>query len=181
MGEFIIVSPESFKFVFLDEVVKNEAALLDSWNSRKKYTSLMKGQNSSVLKSVAENLNLQYRSEYWSVDSVFFNKLDRTHFGDNEFYAEQISVAVEHENNRNGSQGEMNKLGAWNNPLGVLITYRNHGSDQKYLQMYSEILSKSDWSMNAGPQRKIVVVFGDRANNSLVWDFFVYNRKFEKL
>jgi hypothetical protein len=132
------------------------------------------------LELTAKSLGLFYKSEYWTMDSVFYKEQDKVNF-DFGFYVSHVSVGVEHENDRNGSQGEMNKLALWNLPLGVLITYRNQGADKFYLDSYSDIVRKSNWTNNSGKERELLVVFGDKKGGSLIWDFFAFkDGRFEK-
>lgn len=181
MSEIIIVSPEQFKSAFLEEVGKNESALLGAWYSKKNYTSLMKDQKGSVLENVAKKLNLNYKKEYWTMDAIFYQEEDTENCKDLGFYVKKVNAAVEHENDLNGSQGEMSKLALWDVPLGVLITYKNQGSDKAFLNMYSKIVSNADINNRIGSDRQILTIFGDKIKGALAWDFFVYNnKKFEK-
>jgi len=184
-GRFKIVTPMEFRDAFIEIVQREENQLFNLWRKVTEYTSFMLGTNSKddLLRQVAGKLSLKYYKEYWHLDAIFYDRLDKKHFEQpNATYAEYICVALEHENAITRSCEEMNKLSVFNAPLKILITYPpSKSEEEKYLSEYRAILQQSAIFNDFSTSRKQLVVFGYK-NNSIAWNFYLYNRtKFEPI
>ena len=165
-----IVSPPDFAHAFLREVVCVEGSLLEMWTNPCAYTLVMR---STILPHVASRLGLaSYCSrDYYGLDGILYEELDQQHFPLNSYYAKFLSVELEHENLPEGSAIEMNKLQIFNAPLKVLITYPRGKCTMKYLlERYARIFNWSDWANDTVTLRRQLVVFGQKASNSIQVD-----------
>lgn len=163
-----------FKEAFLKVVSAGEERILRVWDHPKNLTALMLSPQNGLLPDIARELHLKYFREYWSLDAVFYENKDKLYFSENDTFAENISVAVEHENNATYSHSEMNKLGLFNTPLAVIITYPGR-NERKLLNDYSDILKRSDIFSDFGQKRQKLVVFGKSANQAVAWSFHLFD------
>jgi len=183
------IKPEEFKTAFLKIVSDQGKRLVDLWNSKKEkgqketeYTLYFVGRNpnpsqDSFLGRVAQELNLHYCKEYWSLDAIFFESKDEKHFPSNSFYVNNISIALEHEYDAKNAVGEVNKLTIINAPLRVLITYPKEDKINSHLKEYIEIIRDADVFDDFSTQRKFMVVFGpvEKPQKIDCWKFFIYD------
>ncbi len=162
-------SPSEFYAAFVKVVATRGSALLESWPSNTRHTSVM---CNDVIPETARQLGLQHRAEYYQIDAVFYHERDEVNFRDPAWtYAKYISVAVEHENECYGSAVEMNRLQLYNAPLTVLVTYPTRQKTAETLEKYSAIVRAGDILENASTQRRQLVIFGYAAAE---WEAFVY-------
>jgi len=166
-----IISPSSFKNAFLRTASARTGNILREWEN---LTDLMLSAQDGLLQEVASEFDLRYFREYWKLDAILYEKKDESHFAPDSTFAENITVAIEHENKPTYSHVEANKLGLFNTPLGVLITYpgRNEG---KLLKEHADIFRRSDIFSDFGQNRHKLVVFGKRTDQAIQWSFNVFN------
>lgn len=165
-----IIEPEQFVTVFKETSKSFEKKLLDAWNDTSLYTQVMLGhrKNESLLQNVAGILELEYYTEYWNIDAVFYKNRDKN-YPDEPPYAEYLSIVLEHENMAPGAYEEVYKLSTYNSPLKVLITYPDSNKHEVYLKEYSEILLKSDVFDDFTTDRKHLMIFGEKIKDQLKW------------
>ena len=154
-----------------------ELELLNYWNDSSAYTKIVlgHGQPDSILHKVARTLRLEYYTEYWNIDAVFYDKSDGNYSQKAIIYAEQLTIALEHENDSGGAFEEMYKLSTYNSPLKVLITYASPGKQPDRLKDYKEILKKSDIFFDFATLRKHLVIFGSRSGNKVNWTYHIWD------
>jgi hypothetical protein len=167
----VIITPSAFKSAFLSVVMARSERMLAEWRNP---TDAMLSPQGGILQEMAKRLHRKYFREYWKLDAIFYEKKDELYFSQDATFAENISVAIEHENPATYTHIEMNKLGLFNTPLGVLITYpgRNAG---KLLEQYADILKRSDLFGDFGKKRRKMVVFGKQANRKIQWSFYLFD------
>lgn len=167
------VSPAEFRDAFIEAVLETG----DVFSA--KYTGLTRDYTCFVrevlLPQVAKKLGLlEYCSDYYTLDAIFFEEKDPEHFPPHTTYARHLSVAIEHENKASGSHVEMNKLQLFNVPLKVLITYKKEGSaTERLLTMYQRIVQGADCFEDIATHRRQLVIIGD-PNIPNAWRFYVY-------
>jgi len=127
-----------------------------------------------LLQEAARQLDLKYFREYWKLDAILFEKKDELYFSRDSTFAENITVAMEHENKPTYSHVEVNKLGLFNTPLGVLITYLGRNAE-KLLKEYADILKRSDIFSDFEEKRLKLVVFGEKTDEAIQWSFNLFN------
>jgi len=174
----IIVTPYEFKEAFLQIATKRQQDIISKWTDPKACTDLMLDEQNGVCAEIASSLKLNYYREYWTIDAVFYEKRSSKYFDDKSFFAQSISVALEHENYGNSAHNEIHKLTIINAPLRVLITYPNiRTKDEKtLLGEFAEIVREGDIFFNFSCYRKLLVVFGykDHIGEKVKWEFFLF-------
>lgn len=167
------ITPEQFKDAYLRAVSASEEEILARWDGKPDYTSLIR---KTVLPAIAPHLNVQvYAADYYTLDCIYYAERDTDNFPPNLTYAKCICIALEHENEIEGSAVEMNKLQLFNVPLKVLITYPRHGSDRAaYLERYTKILRGADIFGDFATHRRQLVIFGEKQETTVNWCFYVY-------
>lgn len=152
--------------------------LLELWTNPEGFTGAMLGCNNSVMREIAKKLDLNYHREYYTLDAVFYeNKLRK----DSGVYAENLTIALEHENDIAKSFIELNKLCIINASLKVLITYPKikvslKESIKKY--EYDKIVQKAKI-----PDNQIqMIIFGIGSKDDIEWQSYIYqNGRFIRL
>lgn len=172
-----IVSPEEF-FAAFDAVVRVRKFRVASlfWDNPK-FTRLMLAERRGILHEVANSLGLQYCREYWTIDAIMCEKTDTDNFSPEQYFmAEQLTVAIEHENNIKSAHQEMNKLSMYNSPLKVLITYPDSDGATvgAYLGMYADILRRADVHNDFRTRRRHLAIFGFKPGRDVRWESYVY-------
>ena len=168
------VTPEQFAAAFLRAATASQAEILERWNGpRRDYTSLI---FANVLPAIATPLGIEcYNGDYYGLDCVYYAQRDIEHFGPNTYYANCISVALEHENIIEGTAVEMNKLQLFNASLKVLITYAQLPSDRAFhLDRYAKMVRAADIFGDFATLRRQLVIFGSTRESAVDWHFFVY-------
>ena len=161
-----IVSPEEFATTFDAVVRSRESRVASLWWDLPRFTRLMLAESRGILREAADNLELQYCQEYRKIDAIMCEKVDTDNFPPKQwpdyFMAEQLTVVIEHEQNVDRSQDEMNKLSTYNSPLKVLITYPDPDEEMTgaYLARYADILRRADVFKDFGGKRKHLVILG---------------------
>ena len=182
----LIISPKLFKEKFVSVIGNYKTEIANLWYKAPDYTLLMLGENNKsggVLPEVAEELNLKYFREYWTLDAIFYESKDIEHFPQNSVVASYLSIILEHENVIATTYDETNKLSNFNVPLKVLIAYPHKESDIKeYLFNYAQILQNADTFSDFSTLRKHLVIFGELKDAEPSWRFYVYkNAKFSEV
>jgi len=168
------ISPETFKRTFLEVAISSSECILRDWQHAGAYTSLMLSSESGLLVKIATKLELQYFREYWTIDAIFYERRDEQFYSHTATYAENIALAIEHENNSLYSHVEMNKLGILNTPLAVLITYPRL-NEESVLKDYSNILRAADVYSDFHNKRQKIVVLGKMVKGEVLWSFYRFN------
>lgn len=183
-----MISPQKFYKLFLREVKKSgiESTL---WNNNKKWTKIMLKDKNCVMEKMAKNLGLFYCNEYFTLDGVFYRK--KLGYGNwdirKNYYAQNIEVIIEHENNPETIEKEMNKLPLFLTSLKVVITYV--GAD-KYIQKIERIENfikeriKNDdlFSLHKKNKIKTLLIVGFKRDNEISWrGSILKNGKFASL
>lgn len=66
------VSTRFFFETWKNVVLINSQRLKDNWQNANKFTSLIKGEENSILSSIGKVLDLEvYESDYYSLDAIF--------------------------------------------------------------------------------------------------------------
>ena len=153
-----------------------ELELLNYWNDSSAYTKIVlgHGQPDSILHKVARTLRLEYYTEYWNIDAIFYEKRDEDYQGE-KLYAEYLTIVLEHENKAGDASEEVYKLSTYNSPLKVLITYPAKNNHKEYLDKYSKILTKSDVFGDFATKRKHLMIFGYNNKNQILWPGYLWN------
>jgi hypothetical protein len=102
-----------------------------------------------------------------------FERLDEKHFPSGGTYAEHLSVAIEVENDPWSAKDEVSKLMTLNTPLRVLITYPNK-KYQSLLSIWTEIVTKADWALDASTLRRLLLVFEFLEKKTPRWEYLTY-------
>jgi hypothetical protein len=170
-----IVSPQEFNAAFLAVAKRRRAEVRDVWNNRPAYTDFCLGDANGLLTSVSKRLRLQYCCQYFGIDAVMCEKVDAINFSPDYWWAaEQLTVAIEHENVIAGAHQEMNKLSIFNSPLKVLITYPWVSTKNDYLATYADIARRADIFNDFTTRRRHLVIFGFGPEDDVTWESYVY-------
>ena len=169
----IHISPQQFKDAFLQAAFTFQSDIFERWDALPERTDMML---KTVSPAIAQILNVQvYPGDYYTLDSIYYTERDTEHFPETSYHAKNICVALEHENNITKSVEEMNKLQLFNTPLKVLITYNPHASERAdQLARYTKILRDADVFGDFATHRRQMVVFGDKQEAKVHWQFYVY-------
>jgi hypothetical protein len=168
-----IISPEDFDQVFRNVAARRKTELGRCWSDSPEYTNLFLKAENCLLAQVAKGLNLEYRSEYWGIDAVMYERADHLNFPSGG-WAEQLTIVIEHENEVAGAHTEINKLTRYNSPLKVLITYPWVRSAPKNLETYADIVRRADVFSDFTLQRRHLVLYGFGPEDSITWETYVY-------
>lgn len=173
------VSSRLFFDIWKQIVNQNKQVLLNEWQNYKKFTSLIKGTDNSILSQVANKINLcVYERDYYSVDAIFFNLDDLCpKIQDETFWFRNMQIAFEHENNfYSGLYQEISHLIILNSPLKVLVTYPdNVNQGEKELEYFSEIIKGNRNESQFSEGEEILVIYGYR--DDFNWHGYIYNSK----
>lgn len=169
-----IVGPVDFDAALRSALKQHAREIQKTWSGPK--TEFSAVMLKKVFAETAKRLGLTaYPYDYYTLDCIFYEDRDTTHFPENAVYANYIAVAIEHENYLADTCHEMNKLQLFNVPLKVLITYARAGYGlESFLIKYEAIIKSSDVFGDVASARKQLVVFGDRQGDFPTWRSFVY-------
>ena len=168
-----IVSPEEFDSAFRAVMTRRVDEIAAAWSDSPAFTELCLSRNGSLLANVSEILGLKYFKEYWGMDAVMCERVDEDNFQE-DWWAEQLTVVIEHENQIARAHDEVNKLSRYNSPLKVLITYPWVKSTPKCLAQYSDILRRADVWNDFTTHRRHLVIFGYGPEDKIIWKSYVY-------
>lgn len=171
----VIVDPRSFRDALSVVLHDHESQLRDAWTRGRDFTSVWKNPN-GIYEQLGKRLALRHcHKEYWSIDAVYYERLDTDSFPAPGRYAEAIAIAVEHENNSATAHEEINKLSIIDAPLKVLVTYADPGNyaDQLLLK-FAAMLERADTFGDFATQRRHMVIFGHKDDEAINWNYFVF-------
>ena len=171
-----IVSPEEFRNAFLAVAASRTSAVEAAFYSGPALTQLALNEKNGLLATVATELGLQYCREYYGIDFVMCERADEEHFRPAKgwWIAQQLTIAVEHENRIWGAGQEMNKLAMLNAPLKVLITYPWKEDVGDYLGTYATIVKNADVFGDFTSRRKHLTLLASWRGEHVLWECFVY-------
>ena len=169
-----IITPDRFKAAFDQIVAGYENQIIKYRFNDRDFTKLMLNYENGVLHSIANSFNLLYYNEYWTLDAIMYKENERDHFPGVAHYATNLSIAIEHENEGERSNEEMNKLSLFNAPLKVLITYPPTHEVEGLLNMYSDISKKADVFNDFTDKRRQMVIFGNFDDKGVLWRHYIY-------
>lgn len=166
-------------FEFWKETInENREAILNNWSNYKNFTNLIKGSDNSILKQIANKLELQvYEIDYYSLDAIFYKNEDLCpEIKKNTFWFRNIQIAFEHENNfKSGLYQELSHLIVTNSELKILVTYPNDEDDgYEMLQKFTGIILGNRSEIEFSNNESILVIYGYK--DDLQWDGFLYCR-----
>ena len=164
-------------FELLKETInENEEDILNDWSNYKRFTNLIKGNENSILKQIANKFELQvYEIDYYSLDAIFYKNEDLCpEIKGNAFWFRNIQIAFEHENNfKSGLYQELSHLIVTNSELKVLVTYPNDEDDgYEMLKKFTDIILGNRSEKEFSDNESILVIYGYK--NELQWDGFIY-------
>lgn len=179
-----MINALKFYKLFLQEIKKRK--YIPSWTNNKDWTKLiLKGKN-CVMKKIADRVGLLYCNEYFSLDGVFYRKKIKYKYWNIEknFYAQNIEVIIEHENNLNTIETEIYKLfPLFIAPLKVIITYIENDKYIRKIERIKDIIKariKNDdlFSLHKNKIETLLII-GFKKDNKICWQGSIFkNGKF---
>ncbi|AEV34362.1 hypothetical protein Oweho_3413 [Owenweeksia hongkongensis DSM 17368] len=161
-----------------------EADLINHWRDfHPKYPYLIKGSDDSIVKMVADKLDLKvYDSDYYSIDSVFYIEDDRIEKDlTTGFFLRGLSIAFKHENEEPLSlRQEASHLLILNCELRVLVFYNDDGNQsgpEPELLALHELIRNSRSSEVISAEGSFLIIYGTRLYQNLVWKGYIYRLK----
>ncbi|WP_257388546.1 hypothetical protein [Tahibacter caeni] len=170
------MDPQRFDSALREVLQEREADIVAHWNPPvTPFTALMQR---GVLPETGRRLGLlPHPQEYYSLDCVYVAGYDTKRFAPGSGYAKAFSVILEHENDGARSCEEMSKLLLFNAPLKVLITYARAGQGlERLLACYTGMIEDSGNAALAASSQRILVVFGDKPDDTPTWRSYLYER-----
>ncbi len=168
------ISARQFFQAWLDTVQGRKERMLSIWRQAKEFTSHVKGDDASIMKEIADKLNLIcYHSDYYSLDTVLYKEEDLVPGRpQGSYWFRDIRVAFEHENNFNsGLYQEVSHLLITNCDLKVLVTYPNDDG-QVELEYLHKVIKGNRQSKAISDDESFLIIFGSESDFS--WDGYVY-------
>ena len=168
------ISAQQFYQAWFDTVQLRKEHLLSIWRQAKVFTSHVKGDDASIMKEVAEKLNLRcYHGDYYSIDTVLYKEEDLVPGRpQGSYWFRDIRVAFEHENNFNsGLYQEVSHLLITNCDLKVLVTYPNDDGKSQ-LEYLHTIITGNRQSKLISDDENFLIIFG--SENNFGWEGYVY-------
>lgn len=154
-------------------------ALLEAWPRAKPYTAQIFHVEDAVIKGVAEELELDVYSGYYSVDAIFIRKGkgDRVHCApSNQNWFHNIRIAFEHENSfRSGLFQEVSHLLITRADLRVLVTYPEGYDLAAELKNLEQIIKESDLG-TADPAFLFIAGKRIESNTGIEWCAYTYQQ-----
>ena len=129
-----VISPVQFFSAFKRVAYGARLTLIERWKCSTYYTKCMR----EIFPRIAEDLQMQYYGEFWSLDAILYRDRDTENFP-RTTYPYSISVAIEHENDASTSTEEIIRLmrtrsakfgrassaGKWSSSSGSMIRCEN--------------------------------------------------------
>lgn len=184
----MIVNAKKFYNLFLGEIKKSGIKSI-SWNDNKEWTNRMLKDKNCVMEKMAKSLGLLCCHDYYYLDGIFYRKKLGYKNLDIEFhfYAQNIEVIIEHENDCRAIETEIYKLiPLFIAPLKVIITYVETDKDIKKIKRIKNIIKeriKNDdlFSLHKNKIETILIV-GFKKDNKICWQGSIFkNGKFVSL
>jgi hypothetical protein len=178
------VSSIEFYNAWINSVNKRKDDLLKVWRINPKLTKAIKDWDNSVVSDIAQELNLLiYPQDYYSIDTIFYKKEDKTPgIPDYNYWFRNIRVAFEHENVFNKVLEEVSHLTITNCDLRVLVTYPpddlSNESVRKRMMYLHEIIAGNRQSDEISENESFLIIFG--FENGFEWQGYIYKNNEEK-
>lgn len=156
------IKATEFYDAWIKVVDKRKIELINVWRQNKLFTQCVIGNENSIIKEVANELDLlSYENNYYSIDTVLYKHEDRTpKINENTFWFRDLRVAFEHENNfSSGLYQEVSHLLITNCDLKVLVTYPNREIDNE-LNYLHEIIKGNRNSNLISNEESFLIIFG---------------------
>lgn len=166
-----------FYKAWLKIVNKREDELRQVWRKNKLYTKCIIGNENSIIKEVANELNLlSYENNYYSIDTVLYKPEDLTpEINKDTFWFRDLRVAFEHENNfSSGLYQEVSHLLITNCDLKVLVTYPNKEIEIE-LEYLHKVISGNRNSNIISKEKSFLMIFG--YENEFKWEGWIYEEE----
>lgn len=171
------ISAQEFYNAWHDTVHSRKEQLINIWRQAKIFTSHVKGDDASIMKEVADKLNLLcYHNDYYSIDTVLYKEEDLVPGRpQGSYWFRDFRVAFEHENNFNsGLYKEVSHLLITNCDLKVLVTYPIDDG-QNELDYLHSIIKPHRQSKIISDEESFLIIFGWESDFS--WEGFVYKEE----
>jgi len=178
------ITPKKFYKLFLKEI--NKRKILCNWDNSKEWTKLVLKDRDCVMAKIAKSLGLLYCNEYFSLDGIFYRKkLGYKNWNIREnYYAQNIEVIIEHENNPGTLKTEIYKLiPLFLAPLKVIITYTYYAETGKNIQYIEKIKSIIKERINSDDvfflhknKIKTLLIVGFKKDNKIFWQGSVFKK-----
>jgi hypothetical protein len=168
------ITSQTFFQAWIETVQNRKEHLLNIWRKSIEFTSQVKGNESSIMKEVADKLNLIcYYGDYYCIDTVLYKEEDLVPgLTPGNKWLRDIRVAFEHENNVNsGLFQEVSHLLITNCDLKVLVTYPNDDGTED-LNFLHEVIKGNRQSNALSDDESFLIIFGSEINFG--WEGYVY-------
>ncbi len=148
--------------------------LLEIWRNSKVFTHYIKNHEDSILREVAQKLDLLcFPHDYYCIDAILYKNEDRLLDIKDATWVRDIRVAFEHENNfHSGLYKEVSHLLIINCDLKVLVTYYPQGDHGPQLEYLHKIIKGGRQSKPLSDNEGFLLILA--AENGFLWEGFVY-------
>jgi hypothetical protein len=170
-----MVNSEIFFKTWLETISIEKENLLSIWRNAKLFTPYIKDSENSILRQIAEKLNLKcFPNEYYYIDAIFYLEEDLVPGRpEGSTWVRDIRIALEHENDFNsGLYKEVSHLLIINCDLKILITYYPQGNHEPQLEYLHSIISNSRQSKYLSDSESFLLIIG--AEKGFIWDGHVF-------
>jgi hypothetical protein len=170
------VTSKMFFHAWRETVHNRKEHLLKIWRRATEFTSHVKGDDASIIKEVADKLNLIcYYSDYYSLDAVLYKEEDLAPgLPEGSYWFRDIRVAFEHENYFNcGLYKEVSHLLITNCDLRVLVTYPDDDGLEG-LEYLHKVIQGNRQAQRISDDESFLVIFGGEVD--FCWDGYVYKQ-----
>src|SRR5579862_6477736 len=139
--------------------------LLENWHKRRKYTSLIQGEEGCIVEEVGRKLDkLDCYSEYYHTDTIFYAEADLVpERAGNQTWFRGIRVAFEHEHSYDKNlYEEISHLLILHSKLSVLVTYPpgRHYMDAPNLEYFRSIIKGSPRGDELDANENFLLILG---------------------
>ncbi len=161
-----MVAPDMFYKHWTDSCLPIESKLYETWQDRKAFSIQVLKGTASIIQNICDRFNLNYATEYYSLDVVFYDDPDvADKCPASQVYLRKIQIAFEHENDHKKCYQEVSHLTITNCDLRVLVTYPEDLEDEELLKEYKEIILYDPNNVN----QKFLIILGSRDNGKILW------------
>lgn len=169
------ITSQQFFQAWIDAVQNRKEHLLNIWRQPGVFTSQVKGDDTSIIKEIADKLNLLcYQQDYYCIDTIFYKEEDlvpERPIG--SYWFRDIRIAFEHENNFNsGLYQEVSHLLITNCDLRVLVTYPTDYGEEEQMEYLHKIIKGSRHSKVVSEEESFLIIFG--SENGFLWEGYIY-------
>ena len=173
------ITPAQFREAYEKVTREHLAALLVSWTSGARYTSVI---TNKVLPAIAETLGCERHGEYQRIDYVLTDATESVVVPSKN----DVVVAIEHENLPIGSEVEVEKLYNFDAPLGVLITYIKMNNLKSQFAVYESRIAALSQHLSVPRKGAVLLIVGPGGvtiPSKLEWQYFLLDEqgKFQPL